>query len=58
MHGIAISLNVDVDRLESKFHDSSHAAAEGTVHTLPLAAVVFQLAVRDGLRGYQPFFML
>src|SRR5580693_7909703 len=54
MHGIAISLNADIPPLESKFHDSSHAAAEWHYPSTVIAD--FPVGGEDGLGGQVPAF--
>src|SRR5277367_5929389 len=52
MDGVAIKLRGDIHRLESKFHDSSHAAAKRDHPSTAIAD--FPIRGEDGLRGEVP----
>jgi len=54
MHGIAVSLNVDIHGLKSKFHDSSHAAAERHRPNASTGCSRVPVGCNDRLRGQIP----
>ena len=56
MHGIPISLNVDIHRLKSKLHDSSHAATEWHRPHAPARRGRIPVGGENGLRGQVPAF--